>query len=320
MGLHRKREKRRHRKGLTKAFPLEDILSELSKTAVEFMNVWVTKENVQKFIEKIHGIYKRRMEKYYDVDEYGMDKGLVEMVRPVFQFLYRDYWRVSVDGIENIPQEGPAIIVCNHSGTLPYDSAMLNMAVFNEHPKARYVRFLVEDFVYYFPFLGTFINRLGGVRACQENAERLLKGGELIAVFPEGVKGLGKLYKDRYRLERFGRGGFIKLAIKTKAPVIPTAIIGAEEIHPIILKSALLAKLFRIPYFPVTYTWPHFGILGLIPLPSKWSITFGKPVNLKRYSVKTLDNKLLIHRLTEDVRGTIQKMIDDGLKKRGTPF
>lgn len=297
-----------------------ELISELTHTAIDFAESWLTKENAKKLLVKAAKIYKKRRREYYDIDEYGMDKGLVETIRPFFQFLYHKYWKVKAIGVNNIPKTGPAIIVANHSGTLPYDSTMINMAVWDKHPKSRYVRFLVEDFVYYFPFLGTFMNRVGGVRACQENADRLLKQGELIAVFPEGVNGIGKLYKDRYKVLRLGRGGFVKLAIKARAPIIPVAVVGAEEIHPILYKSTVLAKPFGIPYLPVTYTWPHLGLLGLIPLPSKWYIIFGKPIDLSKYPAESIDNSMLIHKLSEMVRKKIQGMIDEGLKKRGSPW
>ena len=155
---------------------------------------------------------------------------------------------------------------------------MSGLGVNKEPPTRRSIRFLVEDFVYLSPFMGTFMSRIGGVRACPENATWLLKKGELVVVFPEGVKGLGKLYRDRYQLQRFGRGGFIRLAIKTGAPIIPTAVIGAEEIHPTIWKSSILAKSMGIPYLPVTPTFPWMGPLGLVPFPTKWEIIFFNPI------------------------------------------
>lgn len=251
-----------------------------------------------------------------EVDDMGMDPSAVESVRPLFEFLYKDYWRVSVQGVQNIPAKGRCLLVANHSGMLPYDGGIITAACLNEHPAGRRVRFLIEDFVYHFPFLGTFMNRLGAVRACQENAVWLLKKGELVLVFPEGVKGLGKLYAERYQLKRFGRGGVIKLAIKTQTPIVPVAVIGAEEIHPIIWKSGVLAKAMGIPYLPVTPTFPWLGPLGLIPLPTKWKIRFGKPVSFDKYSPSQAEDGLLVQALTEKIRGKIQKMVDRELIKR----
>ncbi|MDO8461774.1 MAG: lysophospholipid acyltransferase family protein [Deltaproteobacteria bacterium] len=253
-------------------------------------------------------------------DEFGMDPAFCKKIKPIFDFLYYNYWRVTVHGPQNIPNEGRGLIVANHSGTLPYDGAMIRLAVENDHPSRRDVRFLVEDFVYHFPFLGTFMYRTGGVRACQENAERLLLSERLVAVFPEGVKGIGKHYSSRYQLQRFGRGGFIKLALRTGSPIIPTAVIGAEEIHPILYKSTLLAKPLGIPYLPVTPTLPWLGLFGFIPLPSKWSIHFGEPILFEEYGPKDAEDQLLVNKLSEKVREKIQAMIVDALKKRSSVF
>lgn len=257
-----------------------------------------------------------QVEENVEVDEFGMDPLLTAQIKPFFDFLYYKYWRVETTGIENIPNEGRALIVANHSGTLPYDGAMLKAAVLNEHPVRQDVRFLVENFVYHMPILGTFMYRIGGVRACPENAERLLQTGHLVAVFPEGVKGIGKYYSQRYRLQRFGRGGFIKLCINTQSPLIPVGIVGAEEIHPIIFKSNTLAKIMGVPYLPITPTFPWLGLAGMIPFPSKWSIHFGKPIHFDDYSSKSLDDGILIHKLSEKVRGKIQHIIIDLLKNR----
>ncbi len=251
-----------------------------------------------------------------EIDPFGRDPHFEKKLKPFFDFLYYRYWRVSTVGLENIPSEGRGLLVSNHSGTLPWDGSMIRIAVTNDHPAARDVRFLVEDFVYYLPFVGTWMYRIGGVRASQENAERLLNNDHLVAVFPEGVKGIGKYYSQRYHLQRFGRGGFIKLAIRTKSPIIPVAVIGAEEIHPLLYKSSLLAKPLGIPYLPVTPTLPLLGPLGLIPYPSKWTIYFGKPIDLSHYDESILDEELEIHKLSEMVRQTIQNMVTEGLKQR----
>lgn len=266
----------------------------------------------------LRGLFKR-IENHVDeqeVDEFGMDYKILEKLKPIADFMYYKYWRVHTTGVENIPDEGKALIVGNHSGTLPYDGVMLASAVMNEHPVRKDARFLVENFVYHMPFLGSLMYRIGGVRACPENAERLLDKDHLVVVFPEGVKGIGKYFKDRYKLQRFGRGGFIKLCIKTKSPLIPVGIVGAEEIHPIVLKSNSLAKLIGVPYIPITPTFPLFGLLGIIPYPTKWSIHFGKPISFKKYNLKTLDDEIMIHKLSEKVRNHIQDIIFDLLKKR----
>lgn len=251
-----------------------------------------------------------------EVDEFGMDPSFVELVRPIFEFLYEDYWRVEVQGIQNIPKKGRCLLVANHSGMLPYDGAMITVACLKKHPARRSVRFLIEDFVYHFPFLGTFMHRIGAVRACPENATWLLKKEELVLVFPEGVKGLGKLYSERYQLKRFGRGGFVRLAIETQTPIVPVAIVGAEEIHPIIWKSSILAKAMGVPYLPVTPTFPWFGPAGLIPLPTKWKIQFGKPFLFNDYKAKDAEDVLLVQTLSEKVQARIQTMVTQSVKKR----
>lgn len=250
------------------------------------------------------------------VDEFGLDPVFEEAVKPFFDFLYRKWWRIEVSGLENVPMEGRALMVSNHAGTLPFDGAMIKYACLVEHPAHREVRPLVENFVYYFPFLGTFMMRIGAVRADQDNARRLLEKDHLVLVFPEGVKGMGKLFKDRYKLQRFGRGGFIKLALKTRAPIIPVAVVGSEEIYPLIAKLEGLGRFLGFPYLPITVTFPWLGPLGLIPLPSKWYIKFGKPVDLSKYPHDAIEDEILINNLSETVRATIQEMLYELLKRR----
>lgn len=251
------------------------------------------------------------------VDEFGRDPLVSAKVEPLLELLFAKWFRVSVEGDANLPEAGRGLLVANHSGTLPYDGAMLMHAVRRHSASRRDVRPLVEDFVFHFPYLGTFINRIGGVRACQENAERLLHDDELVAVFPEGIKGVGKLWKERYRLQRFGRGGFVKLALRTGAPIIPTAVIGAEEIHPLVAKVTWLAKSVGIPYLPITPTFPWLGPLGLVPLPSKWTIRFGAPMDFaSQYGAAAADDRILVNRLSEQVRVKIQEMVDETLAQR----
>jgi 1-acyl-sn-glycerol-3-phosphate acyltransferase len=251
-----------------------------------------------------------------EVDEFGMDRSFDAKLRPVLDFVYRRYFRVQTEGIENVPSEGKAVVVGNHSGSIPLDGLMLRTALRSDHPAGRDLRWLAEDFLFYLPFAGVFMNRAGAVRACQENAERLLSRDNLIAVFPEGVQGIRKLYRDRYRLQRFGRGGYIRLCLRTRAPLIPCAIIGGEESSPLLYRFDTLADLLRIPYLPVTPTFPALGALGLVPAPTKWRIKFGEPIPFDNYGPEAADDDLLVGRLSERVRGTIQSMLDTGLKKR----
>jgi len=253
--------------------------------------------------ERVEAIYKRILSVVDIKDEFGMDPVILEQLRPIFEFLYKDWWRVEVEGVQNIPDKGSVIIAANHSGMLPYDAAMINMAVFKKHKKRRNVRFLVADFVEKFPILTLFIQRAGGVVASPENAAGLIRKKEAVCVFPEGVRGVGKLYKERYKLQDFGKGGIIRIARETGTSVVPCAVIGAEDIHPILWKSDELGKKLGIPFFPVTPTFPLFGLVGLIPFPSKWKIIFGRPI---RYKPSKKNPKLL----AGELRAKIQQMID----------
>jgi 1-acyl-sn-glycerol-3-phosphate acyltransferase len=251
-----------------------------------------------------------------EVDDFGFDPVYEERIMPLFNFLYERYFRVECEGAHNIPDEGRCLLVGNHSGTIPYDGAMLKVAVKKEHPKHRDVRWLAEDFIFHFPFLGSFTNRVGAVRACQENAERLLRQEALVAVFPEGIKGIGKLFKERYKLQRFGRGGFIKLCLRTGTPVVPVAIVGAEETHPMLLRIHSLAEALGVPYIPVTPTFPLLGPLGLLPAPTKWKIIIGKPIAFDEHGPEAEGDEILVGRLAELVRGTIQGMLDQAVGAR----
>jgi 1-acyl-sn-glycerol-3-phosphate acyltransferase len=251
-----------------------------------------------------------------DVDEFGYDPAYERKVLPLLELLYDKYFRVEVHGIERIPAEGRCLLVANHSGTLPLDGLMLRLAVRREHPGRRGVRWLAEDGIFHFPFLGNMTNRVGAVRACQENAERLLENESLVAVFPEGQKGIGKLFRNRYRLQRFGRGGFVKLCLRTRTPIIPVAIVGGEETNPVLARVEYLTKALGIPYLPVTPTFPLLGPAGLLPAPTKWKIFFGEPIDLEGYAPASADDEILVGRLTERVRGAIQTMLDRAVAER----
>jgi 1-acyl-sn-glycerol-3-phosphate acyltransferase len=254
------------------------------------------------------------------VDEFGLDPAFEEFVEPLFVFLYRRWWRVETRGLDKVPDSGPVLVVANHSGAMfPYDGAMLKVALRLEHPAARELRPLVDDFVFQAPFLASLMSRVGGVRASPENAERLLSHGEIVAVFPEGLRGMRKKFTERYRLQRFGRGGFVSLALKTAAPIVPVAVVGAEEIHPLIGTWDWPAKLLGLPYFPLTPTFPWLGPLGLVPLPSKWILRFGDPMRFGRLGAES-DDPMLVDRLTHEVRATIQQMVDETLRERGSAF
>jgi 1-acyl-sn-glycerol-3-phosphate acyltransferase len=245
-----------------------------------------------------------------ETDDFGYDPAFEQRALPVFEFLYAKYFRVETSGIDHVPSDGRCLLVANHSGTLPLDGMMLRLAVRREHAERREVRWLAEDGIFHLPFLGSFTNRMGAVRACQENAERLLAQGALVAVFPEGMKGIGKLFRDRYKLQRFGRGGFVKLCMRTRTPVVPVAIVGSEETNPMLARIERLAKTVGIPYLPVTPTFPLLGPIGLLPAPTKWKIVFGEPIDFSAYGAGSAEDEILVSRQAERVRAEIQSMLD----------
>jgi 1-acyl-sn-glycerol-3-phosphate acyltransferase len=251
-----------------------------------------------------------------ETDDFGYDPVFAETIQPLFEFLYTVWWRVEAAGMEHVPASGRGLIVVNHSGVLPYDGMMVKLAVRHEHPARRECRMLALDMFALLPFLAPILAKSGEIRANPENAERVLSRGDLVGVFPEGVKGVGKYFEQRYKLARFGRGGFIRIALRTGAPIIPCAVVGAEEIHPVIAKADWVGRPLGFPYFPITPTFPLLGPLGLIPLPTKWSIDFADPLPMDKYSPEAADDPILVNRLSEQVRSTIQKLIDGRLARR----
>jgi 1-acyl-sn-glycerol-3-phosphate acyltransferase len=256
----------------------------------------------------------------YAVDDFGFDAQWTESLLPLFNVMYRDYWRVETTGIENVPATGRALLVANHSGVLPWDGTMIKTAMFAEHPQPRHVRALVASLFMGMPVLGWFLRRTGQTVGHPDDTRRLLERDELVLVFPEGVKGTGKPFKDRYRLRRFGRGGFVSTAIRAGSPIIPVSVVGSEEIYPMIADAAPVAKFFGLPYFPITPTWPWLGILGMIPLPSKWRIQFHPAVHTELFHAESADDQHLVMTVADEVRNTIQKGIYDNLKLRRGVF
>ncbi len=255
-------------------------------------------------------------------DDFGLDPEFEELVAPFFEFLYERWWRVETRGLEHVPADGPAIVVANHSGAVfPWDGTMLKVALKRFHPAERELRPLIDNFVTALPFVASLLSRCGAVRACPENALRLLARNEVIAVFPEGLKGISKPFERRYQLERFGRGGFVSIAAESGAPIVPVAIVGAEEIHPLLGKIEKPARMFGLPYFPITPTFPWFGLLGLVPLPTKWTITFGEPIDVReRFGDRRPLDPIELDRTTEHVRSTVQRMLDHALSRRQSVF
>ncbi|ORW48569.1 lysophospholipid acyltransferase family protein [Mycobacterium parmense] len=261
-------------------------------------------------VAAVAGFLRQRLTGDYSVDEFGFDPHFNSaIVRPLLRFFFRSWFRVEVSGIENLPGDGPALVVANHAGVLPFDGLMLSVAVHDEHPAHRDIRLLAADMVFDLPLIGEAARKAGHTMACTTDAHRLLAGGELTAVFPEGYKGLGKRFEERYRLQRFGRGGFVTAALRTKAPIIPCSIIGSEEIYPMLTDVKLLARLFGLPYFPVTPLFPLAGPAGLVPLPSKWRITFGEPIYTNDYAASDAEDPMVTFELTDQVRETIQQTL-----------
>ena len=262
----------------------------------------------------------RRLQGQYREDEWGFDEEFAEMVLPLLEFLYDRWWRVQVRGVENVPAHGRGLLVANHAGILPWDGTMMGVALRRHHPLPRYPRFLVLNWAWDLPWISVALRKVGGVVASPYNALRLLEQDELVAVFPEGVKGAGKPFRDRYRLQRFGRGGFVEIALRARAPIIPVAVVGSEEIYPKIGELPPLARLIGAPYFPVTPTFPWLGPLGTVPLPSKWRLEFCKPIETAPLGPAAADDRATVFELSEQVRETIQQKVYENLVARGPAF
>lgn len=257
----------------------------------------------------------------YEVDDFGYDPELSrEILLPLARPLYERYFRVRTLGIGRIPEEGPALLVGNHSGTVAIDALMMQYAVATEHPKERAVRNIGADLVFSLPFIGPMARKTGNALACDEDAHELLRRGELVGVFPEGYKGVGKGWRERYKLQRFGRGGFIEVALRARVPIIPVAFVGPEESYPMIANAKPLARLLGVPYFPITPTFPLLGPLGLLPLPARWIIEFGHPIPLDDYPEDAAEDKMLVFEISDMIRDTIQQMLYRNLKFRGGIF
>jgi 1-acyl-sn-glycerol-3-phosphate acyltransferase len=264
---------------------------------------------------------RRRLTGDYEIDVYGFDRELTEhVVAPLFRPLYRHWWRVRSVGLEHVPTEGGALVVGNHSGTLPFDAAMTKLALLDDHPAHRHLRLLAADFALRMPVVGALARKTGNTLAHNDDALRLLRDGELVGVWPEGFKGIGKPYRDRYKLQRFGRGGFVEVALRAQVPIVPVAIIGAEETYPIVANIGPLARLLGAPYFPITWQFPLLGPLGLVPLPSQWVIDFGEPIDTTVYGEEAADDPMLVFELGDRVRDTIQQMLYRNLVGRRSIF
>jgi 1-acyl-sn-glycerol-3-phosphate acyltransferase len=299
-------------------------------------------DDIEQRVAAALAFLRRRLTGDYVVDDLGFDAELTEALLPVLRPLYRSWFRVEVRGIENVPATGGALVVANHSGAIALDAVMTQLAVHDEHPAHRHLRLLGADLVFALPVVGELARKTGTTLASNADAERLLRAGELVGVWPEGFKGIGKPFSERYKLQRFGRGGFVSAALATKVPIVPCSIVGAEEIYPVIGNAKTLARLLGLPYLPITPTFPWLGLLGLVPLPSKWIIEFGAPIDTTTHTVSpaigsadpsdrrdasddradptdTVD-PMVVFDLTDQVRETIQQTLYALLMQRRSVF
>lgn len=294
--------------------PVADWLQAIQAAAVEVFG-----EDGQRRLGDLTSFLRRRLTGDYHVDEYGFDPELTErFVLAVLRPIAEKWFRIEVRGIENIPADGGALVVSNHSGTIPLDAAM-TMTMIHTHT-GRFLRPLGADLVFRLPVVSALGRKTGATLACNEDAERMLRSGELVGVWPEGFKGIGKPYAQRYKLQRFGRGGFVSAALRTGVPIVPVSVVGAEETYPIIGDVPILARLLGVPYIPVTPLFPWLGPLGMIPLPSKWLIEFGEPIRTDEYDAGAADDPMLMFDLTDQVRETIQQTLYRLLQDRPHAF
>ncbi len=296
------------------AIPPLEWLSALTSAAKELFG-----QDWEPRLAELLAFLRRRLTGEFAVDDYGFDREITERflltaLRPIAQ----KWFRIEVLGAENIPTEGGALVVSNHSGTVPVDGLMTMVSV-HDHTD-RFLRPLGADLVFRLPVVGDMARKSGATLACGEDAERMLRGGELVGVWPEGFKGIGKPFGERYKLQRFGRGGFVSAAIKTGVPIIPTSVVGAEEIYPLVGNIPSLARLLGVPYIPITPLFPLLGPLGLVPLPSKWLIEFGEPIRTDDYDPGAADDPMLVFNVTDQVRESIQQSLYSLLMKRKSVF
>ena len=287
--------------------------------AFQFAAKEVFGEDWEPQLARFLAFLRRRVTGEYDVDEYGFDPEVTDrFVMAALRPIAEKWFRVDVLGADNVPAEGGALVVSNHSGTLPMDALMTLFSV--HEATGRHLRPLGADLVFRLPVISSMARRSGATLACLEDAERMLAGGELVGVWPEGFKGIGKPYGERYKLQRFGRGGFVSAALRTQVPIVPLSVVGAEEIYPLIGNVPALARVLGVPYLPITPFFPWLGPLGLVPLPSKWVLEFGEPIRTDEFDDGAADDPMLVFNVTDQVRETIQQSLYSLLMQRDTVF
>ncbi len=298
---------RRLREGLDSGLELPDALTRGAAALPR-----EARDTLERVLDRLDGSHSE--------DEWGFDEDFADLVEPFFGFLYDRWWRVKVEGAHRVPAHGRALLASNHAGILPWDATMISLALLREHPLPRHPRFLVLNWAFDLPWISVFIRKVGGVVASPYNALRLLEQDQLVAVFPEGVKGTGKPFAERYQLQRFGRGGFVEIALRSGAPIVPVAVVGSEEIYPKLGDVPPLARLIGAPFFPVTPTFPWLGPLGVVPLPSKWRIEFCEPIETAHYGPDAATDRGLVLELTDQIRETVQQALLANLVRRGAAF
>lgn len=246
----------------------------------------------------------------FGTDPFGYDPELIKLIVPVARFFYDSYFRCEAFGLDRVP-EGRVMLIANHSGQLPFDAMMVGASLLLDAPKPRLVRGMVERWSAELPFISTLFNRAGQFVGSPAIGKRLLEMDEALMVFPEGAKGISKLYRDRYKLQNFGHG-FMRLALETNTPIVPVAIVGAEEQAPAVADIKPLAKILGFPAFPIVA--PHIVPL---PLPVKYYLHFGEPMN---FGGDGTEDDEVVSRYVDEVKDTIQHMLHVGLEKRPSIF
>ncbi|MCO6452337.1 MAG: acyltransferase family protein [Caldilineales bacterium] len=263
---------------------------------------------------------KRRFTGEYEVDKWGYDAEVAEYLALITGLVYKHYWRVEMNGVEHIPNEGRAMLFANHSGVIPFDGAMIAYGVREYQAAHRLVRALTSDWLPSLPFLSTLLNKGGQVVAHPDNSRRLLEEEELILVFPEGGKGVRKNYRNRYRLGQFGSEGYVRQALQARAPILPVSVVGSEETYPVLADAKPLARAFGLSSFPITPTFPWLGLLGVFPLPTKWTIDVGEPIDTSAYDDEMIADPDFVAELTDLIRNKIQIQLDERLAQRKSVF
>jgi len=290
----------------------DGILETLTDLVGAFRPLWI-RELQDEIAERVAEVPTERNE--YDFDRYGMNSEWVKSGLVPAALLYRYYFRVETLGIEQVP-EGRVLLIANHAGQLPFDGIMLSTAMLLEARPPRIARPMAEYLVSELPFVSVAAARSGSMVGTPRNCVSMLENGECVIAFPEGARGMNKLYKDRYRLMRFGMG-FMRLALETRTPIVPVSIVGSEEQQPAVANLERVGRLFGLPALPITPTFPLLGPLGLLPLPVKYRIEFHKPIE---FEGDPSDDEESIEEKVDMVRAAIDRGFARGLRARKSVF